>query len=161
MRRVFATALMTLAATVGGMSTASAQSPHFIGDVTCTKSLTTGLRCSGKAAGLGNSATDAFLTASSVEAEYVCSNRGGNIAPGQGVEFQNVTGPVTTIQPRNGQITFRNVTIPVPETPSPQEVCPNPNWNVTLLHLTFNDVVLHIQRNGQDILTRDLGDIDP
>ncbi|MGA5197544.1 hypothetical protein [Streptomyces exfoliatus] len=143
------------------MSTATAQSPHFIGEVTCTKSLTTGLQCSGKAAGLGNSPTSAFLTASSVEAEYVCSNRGGNIAPGQGTEFQNVVGPVQVIPPRNGQITFRNVTIPVPEAPSARDVCPNRNWRVNLLHLTFNDVVLHIQQNGTDILTKDLGDIDP
>ncbi len=40
-------------------------------------------------------------------------------------------------------------------------VCPNGNWTVHLLHLTYNDVVQHIQQNGTDILTRDLGDIDP
>jgi hypothetical protein len=161
MRRAFATALMTLAATTAGMATATAQSPHFVGDVTCTKSLTAGLQCSGKAAGLGNSPTDAFLTASSVDAEYVCVNRGGNVAPGQGTETQNVEGPTQTIRPRNGQITFRNVTIPPPATPSAREVCPNGNWTVHLIHLTYNDVVLHIQQNGDDILTKDLGVIDP
>lgn len=164
MRRAFAAAVMTLVATATGMSTATAQGEHFIGQVTCTKSLTTGLQCSGKAAGLGNRATAAFLTASSVEAEYVCVNRGGNIAPGQGTEFQNVVGPVQVINPRNGNITFRNVTIPVPATPpagGDSGVCPNGNWTVNLLHLTFNDVVLHIQQNGTDILTKDLGDIDP
>ncbi|MCX5560125.1 hypothetical protein [Streptomyces sp. NBC_00038] len=160
MRRVFSTALMTLAATAIGISTAAAQSPHFIGDVTCSKSLS-GLSCSGKAAGLGNVATDIFLTASSVEAEYVCVNRGGNIAPGQGTEFQNVQGPTQHVTPRNGQITFRNVTLPAPETPSEDDVCPNGNWRVQLLHLTFNDVELHVQQNGEDILVRDLGDIDP
>jgi len=40
-------------------------------------------------------------------------------------------------------------------------VCPNGNWRVDLLHLTYHDVVLHIQQNGEDILTRDLGLIDP
>ncbi|MFJ5707567.1 MULTISPECIES: hypothetical protein [unclassified Streptomyces] len=161
MRRAFATALMTAAVTVAGMATATAQSPHFIGEVTCTKSITTGLSCSGKAAGLGSSPTAAFLTASSIDAEYVCVNRGGNVAPGQGVEFQQVVGPVQQIAPRNGQITFRDVRIPVPESPSARDVCPNGNWRVQLLHLTFNDVTLHIQQNGVDILTRDLGDIDP
>jgi hypothetical protein len=161
MRRVFSTALMTLAATAIGVSTAVAQNPHFIGDVTCTKSLTAGVQCSGKAAGLGNVATDVFLTASSVEAEYVCSNRGGNIAPGQGTEFQNVVGPTQSITPRNGQITFRNVTITPPETPSAAEVCPNANWRVNLLHLTFNDVQLHVQQNGVDILVSDPQTIDP
>jgi hypothetical protein len=161
MRRVFATALMGLAATTTGVPTAAAQSPHFIGDVTCTKSITAGLQCSGKAAGLGNSATAAFLTASSVEAEYVCVNAGGNIAPGQRTEFQSVEGPVQHIAPRNGNITFEDVTIPAPGTPSAGDVCPNENWTPHLLHLTFNDVVLHIQQNGTDILTKDLGDIDP
>jgi hypothetical protein len=32
---------------------------------------------------------------------------------------------------------------------------------VHLIHLTYNDVVLHIQQNGDDILTKDLGVIDP
>jgi hypothetical protein len=161
MRRVFNTALMTLAATAIGISTAVAQSPHFIGDVTCTKSLSAGLRCGGKVAGLGNVATDVFLTASSVEAEYVCVNRGGNIAPGQGTEFQNVQGPIQHITPRNGQITFRNVTIPVPEAPSVRDACPNGNWRLDLLHVTFNDVELHVQQAGTDLLVKDLGDIDP
>ncbi|MBO8192000.1 hypothetical protein ITI46_09990 [Streptomyces oryzae] len=161
MRRVFATALMTLAATVAGIGTATAQNPHFIGSVTCTKSLTAGLQCSGKAAGLGNEPTDAFLTAASVEAEYVCTNRGGNMAPGQGTEFQNVEGPTSTIMPRNGQITFQNVSIPPPPTPSPEQVCPNRNWTVNLLHLTYRGVELHIQQNGEDLLTKNLGTIDP
>ncbi|MEV8018781.1 hypothetical protein AB0O76_21065 [Streptomyces sp. NPDC086554] len=161
MRRVFATVLMTLVAATVGMPTATAQSPHFIGEVTCIKSLSSGLQCSGKAAGLGNSTTAAFLTADSVDAEYVCVNRGGNTAPGQGIEFQRVVGPVQNIAPRNGQITFRNVGITPPETPSAREVCPNANWRVRLLHLTFNNVVIHLQQDGEDILTRDLGDIDP
>ncbi|MGW5433516.1 hypothetical protein ACWET9_41120 [Streptomyces sp. NPDC004059] len=161
MRRLFSTALLALAATTAGMGTATAQSPHFIGEVTCTKSLTVGLRCSGKAAGLGNAPTAAFLTASSVEARYVCRNRGGNIAPGQGTETQNVQGPTQTIAPRNGQITFRNVTIPPPETPDPTEVCPNRNWTVHLIGLTYHDVTLHIQQDGTDILTRNLNTIDP
>ncbi|WP_318210734.1 MULTISPECIES: hypothetical protein [unclassified Streptomyces] len=140
------------------MSTATAQSPHFIGQVTCTTSITAGLQCSGKAAGLGNDPTAAFLTASSIDAEYVCTNRGGNVAPGQGTETQNVVGPVQNINPRNGQITFRNVTLPVPEAPSAADVCPNANWRVHLLHVTFNDVELHIQQEGTDILVKPLGD---
>lgn len=83
------------------------------------------------------------------------------MAPGQGTEFQNVVGPVQFISPRNGQITFQNVTIPPPETPSAEAVCPNANWTVNLLHLTFNNVMLHIQQDGQDILTKWLGAIDP
>ena len=36
---------------------AQAQSPHFVGTPSCTKSTSSGLTCSGKAAGLGNGPT--------------------------------------------------------------------------------------------------------
>ena len=94
-------------------ATAFADSPHFIGTPTCTKSLTTGLTCSGKAAGLGNGPTAAFLTADSVSATYECVNKGGNVAPGQPVVLSDVTGPTQTITPHNGQITF-SPTLPPP-----------------------------------------------
>jgi hypothetical protein len=140
---------------------AQAQSPHFVGTPTCTKSLSSGLTCSGKAAGLGNGPTDAFLTADSVSATYRCENKGGNIAPGQPVVNQNVTGPTQHITPRNGQITF-SPTIPPPTPPSAATECPNGNWKVVLTSLTYNDVVLHVQQPpGTDVLTDNLGTIDP
>jgi hypothetical protein len=143
-----------------GVTQAVAQSPHFIGTPTCTKSIDTGLRCSGKAAGLGNSPTNVFLQADSVTAQSVCVNPAGHVAPGQPVIFQNVQGPTATITPRNGQITFA-ATIPPPETPSPSEVCPNGRWTVTLTSLTYTNVVLHIQQDSTDILTFHFGTIDP
>jgi hypothetical protein len=140
---------------------AQAQSPHFIGTPTCTKSLSSGLTCSGKAAGLGNGPTAAFLTASSVTATYVCHNKGGNVAPGQPVVTQGVTGPTQNITPRNGQITF-SPNIPPPTPPSPATECPNGNWTVVLTSLTYNDVVLHIQQPpGTDVLMFSFGTIDP
>lgn len=140
---------------------AIAQSPHFVGTPTCTKSTSTGLTCSGKAAGLGNGPTAAFLTADSVTANYVCQNKGGNVAPGQPVVTQNVTGPSQDITPRNGQITF-SPTIPPPPTPSSAAVCPNGNWKVILTSLSYTNVVLHVQQPpGTDVLTDNLGNIDP
>jgi hypothetical protein len=142
-------------------SVAVGQSPHFIGTPSCTKSVTAGLTCSGKAAGLGNGPTAAFLTASSVTATYVCQNKGGNVAPGQPVVNQNVTGPTQNITPRNGQITF-SPNIPPPPTPSSAAVCPNGNWKVLLTSLTYTDVVLHIQQPPDtDVLTFSFGTIDP
>ncbi|MFF4008261.1 hypothetical protein [Streptomyces sp. NPDC001717] len=159
MRRVLATALLTLVASAAGTVTATAQGEHFIGAITCTKSLTSGLTCSGKAAGLGNRPTAAFLTADSVQAEYICVNRGGNTAPGQGTEFNTVVGPTRNFNPRNGQITFTNVNLPIPEAPSSRDVCPNGNWTVNLTRVEYDHVVLHIQQGGTDILFKDLGDI--
>lgn len=154
-----------VAALVGAIAAISAiafaESPHFIGTPTCTKSLASGLTCSGKAAGLGNGPTAAFLTADKVTANYVCKNHGGNIAPGQPVVTQDVTGPRQTITPHNGQITF-SPNIPPPTPPSSAVECPNGNWAVVLTSLSYTNVVLHIQQPpGTDVLTFNFGNIDP
>jgi hypothetical protein len=142
-------------------ATASADSAHFIGTPTCTKSLSTGLTCSGKAAGLGNGPTAAFLTAESVSATYECVNKGGNVAPGQPVVLSNVTGPKQTIAPHNGQITF-SPNLPPPPTPSAATECPNGNWSVHLTSLTYTNVVLHIEQPpGTEVLSFSFGTIDP
>jgi hypothetical protein len=140
---------------------AFAQSPHFIGTPSCTKSLSSGLTCSGKAAGLGNEPANVFLTADSVTATYECVNKGGNVAPGQPVVTQDVTGPTETITPHNGQITF-SATLPVPTPPSAATECPNGNWRVRLTSLTYTNVVLHIEQPaGVEILSFNFGTIDP
>lgn len=142
---------------------ASGQKPgaHIVGDLVITKS-TAGLTVSGTGAGFGNFVTDAFLTAERVEAVFQCRNPGGQIAPGQGVELLDVTGPTQTITPRQGRIEF-NVTLPAPPPPSPADVCPNPNWTVDPepLSLTFFGVELHFEQDGQEVLIVELGDIDP
>jgi hypothetical protein len=144
-----------------GVPTALADSPHFIGTPSCTKASSGVLTCSGKAAGLGNGPVQAFLTADSVTATYECVNNGGNVAPGQPVVQQNVTGPTQNIQPRNGQITFSPQLNP-PPTPSSKTACPNGNWTVRRTSLTYNNVVLHIQQPpGTDVLTFAAGTIDP
>jgi hypothetical protein len=140
---------------------AFADSPHFIGTPRRTKSVSTGLTCSGKAAGLGNGPTGAFLTADKVEATYECVNKGGNVAPGQPTVAQEVAGPEQKITPHNGQITF-SPTTPSPTPPSTKTECPNGNWKVRLTSLTYTNVVLHIQQPpGTDVLTFPFGDIDP
>ena len=161
MRRIGIAVFAVLVLVVFATSAAFAQSPHFIGTPTCTKSLTKGLTCSGKAAGLGNAPSAAFLTADSETATYDCVNHGGNIAPGQPVVIQNVTGPKQAITPHNGQITF-NPNIPPPTPPSAKVECPNANWSVVITSLSFTNVVLHIQQPpGTDLLTFNFGNIDP
>ncbi len=160
MRRLIPTVLVMLAA--GAFAPAAfADSPHFIGTPTCTKSVSTGLTCSGKAAGLGNGPTLAFLTADAVEATYVCVNHGGNIAPGQPIVEQAVEGPKQEITPHNGQIRF-SPTIPPPAPPSAKSECPSGKWTVRLTSLTYTNVVLHIQQPPEtDVLTSEFGTIDP
>jgi hypothetical protein len=156
MRKIGIIAVLSLMALALAAVPAIAASPHFIGTPTCTGSLTTGLTCTGKAAGLANAPTGAFLTADSVTANFTCVNKGGNVAPGQPLVISPVAGPTQDITPRNGQITF-SATLPPPPTPSVADTCPNGNWSLRLDSLIYTNVVVHIQQGGVDILSQNLG----
>jgi hypothetical protein len=118
---------------------AVAQSPHFIGTPTASVNNSGDLTVKFKAAGLGNSATDVFVTSTSVSADLQCVNKGGNPPPPKTAEFGPATGPTKTLTPRNGQITETS-TIPFPA--SEQELedaadCPNPNWSVRTTNISY------------------------
>jgi hypothetical protein len=150
-----------IAALTLAVPAAYAESPHFIGTPDCSKSSSGVLTCTGRAAGLGNGPTVAFLTADSVVATWECVNKGGNVAPGQPTSENQVTGPAQEITPRNGQIRF-SPSLEPPAAPDPNDVCPNGNWRVRQTSLTYYNVVLHIQQpEGNDVLTFNAGDIDP
>ena len=86
-----------LLASILTATAAQAQSPHFVGTPSCTKPVSSGLTCSGKAAGQGNGPTAAFLAAGSVSATYVCHNHGGQVAPDGRSSTRTPTG--TTADP--------------------------------------------------------------
>lgn len=139
---------------------AEAASPHFIRTPQITKNPDFSLTASFKAAGLGNVVSDVFLSSSGGTADLQCVNPGGNDPPPKQVDFGPLQGQVVTVQPRNGQITA-SPTIGPPPLPGADEICPNPNWSVRINSLTYEDVVLHIQQGGFDILTFNFGDVDP
>ena len=139
---------------------AFAASPHFIGTPAIVKNPDSSLTASFKAAGLANEATGAFLTSSGGTAVLQCVNPGGNNPPPKQVSFGPLQGQTTFIQPRNGQITA-SATIGPPPLPSASQICPNANWSVEVLSITYDNVVLHIQQNGVDILTFNFGNVDP
>lgn len=150
-----ATALLLFAA-----PTIALASPHFIGTPTIVKNPNGSLTSTFKAAGLANVVTGAFLSSSGGTAVLQCVNPGGNNPPPKSVDFGPLQGQTTNIQPRNGQITA-SPSIGPPPLPSASQICPNPNWAVQLVSLTYENVVLHIQQNGVDILTFNFGDVDP
>ena len=104
--------------------------------------------------------TGAFLTSSGGDASLQCVNPGGNPPPPKHVSFGPLQGQTTFIQPNNGQITA-SASIGPPPLPSAAQICPNPNWSVKLVSITYNNVVLHIQQNGADLLTHNFGNVDP
>jgi hypothetical protein len=143
---------------------AVAQSPHFIGTPTINKSIsgtTATLTTSGKVAGLGSDPTDFFLTTSGVTASTECDNRGqGANPPGQDASFGPTEGQTTTIQPRNGQITFHNAAPLSITVTADQAGCPD-NMTPLITSATFFDVTLHLVQNGEEVLTFEFGDVDP
>jgi len=164
MRRSLQLGLAVCALAFAGVTLAPAalaENAHFIHTPTCTKSIVTGLTCSGKAAGLGNGPTFATLTAEKVEATYVCLNHGKNVAPGQPVVEQKVSGPTQEIIPHNGTISF-SPNIPVPTPPSASTDCPNPKWTVQLTSLTYVGVTLLVEQTETGVkLVENFGTIDP
>jgi hypothetical protein len=110
---------------------AIADSAHFIGTPTCTKSLSTGLTCSGKAAGLGNGPTEAFLTADSVSATYECVNKGGNVAPGQPVVESSTGRSVSRRRSRRRPHRARRASVPTATGVCISPRSPTPTWCCT------------------------------
>ena len=147
-------------AMIAAPSVAFASSAHFIGTPTIVKNPNASLTATFKAAGLGNVVSAAFLSSSGGTAVVQCVNPGGNNPPPQRVSFGPLQGQTTFIPPSNGQITA-SVSIGPPPLPSASQICPNPNWSVSLVSITYDNVVLHIQQNGQDILTFNFGNVDP
>jgi hypothetical protein len=139
---------------------AAAASPHFIGTPQIGKNPNGSLTANFKASGLANVVSAAFLTSSGGTATLQCENKGGNDPEPKEVDFGPLQGQTTFIQPRNGQITA-TVSIGPPPLPTASQICPNPNWSVQLVSLTYDNVVLHIQQGGSDILTFNFGTVDP
>jgi hypothetical protein len=145
--------LMMFSATLAFLllaTAAFANNPHFVQgpdyDATVEQ-----LTATGKAAGLGNAPTAAFLTADRIDVYYQCQNRGQNFAPGHPATFEGVEGETQNFTPRNGQITF-DVSLAAP-IPDARDECPNRNWTVVVSRVDYLGVTLHIQQNGIDILT--------
>jgi hypothetical protein len=160
LRKIGIIAVLSLIIAAVAAVPALAANPHFIGTPTLVENANGSISASGKAAGLAGEVTSTFLTASSAEAVFRCQNKGQNLPPGQPVATGELTGPVQNINPRNGQITFRNVTLSPPPAPSVADECPNArNWTLALQSITYFDVTLHLQQNGVDVLTHDFGDV--
>jgi hypothetical protein len=144
---------------------AAAQNPHFVRgptepDKRGLNTDTVTISTSFKAAGLGNEPVDVFMAADSVDLTTECDNRGGGAnPPGQDLTIEDLTGPVQTITPRNGQITA-SATLSVTVT-SEQAGCPD-RMAPLITSATFENVVLVIaDEDGNIILSEEFGDVDP
>ena len=104
-------------------------------------------------AGLGNQDVTITIRAEGL-ATTLCTNRGGNQAPGQNRNPVHPTAQQTfpSTQIKNGNLSVCLTTSP-PPTPSPTEAgCPNANWTTTLTDVEFSTVEIVVEQGGQIVL---------
>lgn len=135
-------------------------SPYFDPEPRIEKNANNSLTTIFEARGLPDIVTEAFLTSSGGTAKLRCVNTGGSNAPAKQVTFEPLRGRVTFIQPSNSEIRA-SATIGPPTFPSASQICPNSNWSMLLMTVTYSNIVLHLPQNGVDILTFDFGMLDP
>ena len=122
-------------------------SPHYVVDPTFTDNGTT-LTATGSVAGLGNEDVTVVLTAKG-SATIICTNPGGNVAPGQTKDV-TVSGSQTITDVKNGRVDY-NVTTVAPTAPA--DSCPNPKWTAAVTDVTFDSATVIVQQGGQTVLT--------
>lgn len=109
----------------------------------------TTLNATGALAGLGSGDVIVNLSGDA-NATTVCTNPGGNQAPGQNPGPVSVTG--STVIPgkeiKNGNTTFTVTTVapvsPIPGAPG----CPNSGWTETITDLSFTNATIDVKQGG-------------
>jgi hypothetical protein len=138
-------ALAAAVALAAPVDVAFAQSGHFLtgganGPV-CTDEGTT-VSCTAVVSGLGGTTFEITVDATGT-ASVTCTNKGGNIAPGQNttVETSGTTGeqPTTT----NGNFDVA-VSTDDPEPLPPTPTCPNRSWTPDIVDVTFTTAILRL-----------------
>ena len=124
-----------------------ADSPHYKkGPSVVDNGLTA--TATGTLAGLGNGNVLATLSFPNARGTTICTNQGGNSAPGQNPALPvSVSGTASIGNPKNGTLSF-TVTTAVPPNPTPQAAgCPNGNWTASFDNITFGSGTLTIQQD--------------
>ena len=106
-------------------------------------------------AGLGNQDVTITIDASGF-ATSTCTNRGGNVAPGQNKVPVSPTAQVTvpSTEIKNGNLSVCLATV-APPTPSATEAgCPNNNWSTSLNDVEFTSATITIEQGGTIVLQK-------
>ena len=113
-----------------------AANPHFVTGPTFSTA-NGALTATGSIAGLGNQDVTIVLEGT---ATVTCTNRGGNVPPGQ---TETVSGTVENLRPENGRVNFSVTTAQV------TDICPGPMTPTA----TFTSGTLKVFQGGQLVLT--------
>ena len=144
--------LLGVVAAFAVASVALAANVHFKNGPAFTDEGTT-LSASGALAGLGNKDVTITLTATGTADDITCTNKGGNVAPGQNKPKVTTVGqtsvPVTEI--KNGNVAF-SVETAQPFVTTKQAGCPNNNWTATVNDVEFTSATITVVQGGKVVL---------
>lgn len=150
--KILKASLLAVAAAVLVAPVALAANVHFKDGPTFTDEGTT-LSASGALAGLGNKDVTITLTATGTADDITCTNKGGNVAPGQNKPKVTTLGqtsiPVTEI--KNGNVAFE-VETAEPFVTAKQAGCPNNNWTATVNDVDFTSATITVVQGGKVVL---------
>ena len=150
--RVLKATLLGVVAAVAVSSVALAANVHFKSGPVFTDEGTT-LSASGALAGLGNKDVTITLTATGTADDITCTNKGGNVAPGQNrpkvTTFGQQSIPITEV--KNGNVAF-DVETAEPFVTAKQAGCPNNNWTATVNDVEFTSATITVVQGGKVVL---------
>ena len=103
--------------------------------------------------GLGNG--DVTITVKTTgSATTLCTNQGGNAAPGQNKTPVSPSGQATipSTQIKNGNLSACVTTTPPPAPTAAEAGCPNSNWSASVTDVQFATAEITIVQGGQVVL---------
>jgi len=130
-----------------------AASVHFKGGSPTFSDQGTTLKTCFSLAGLGNG--DVTITVNTTgSATTLCTNQGGNTAPGQNKTPVKPSGSVTipSTEIKNGNLTACVTTQPPPAPTAVEAGCPNSNWSTSLTDVQFATATITVEQGGTVVL---------
>ena len=130
-----------------------AASVHFKGGAPTFSDQGTTLKTCFSLAGLGNGDVTIIVTTTG-SATTLCTNHGGNTAPGQNKTPVKPSGQATipSTEIKNGNLSTCVTTAPPPAPTAAEAGCPNSNWTTSLTDVQFATATVTVIQGGKTVL---------